>query len=623
MNVKLAGTRLLLVTALVGGGLAALPAATAQAGVVAATLVKQTWTGGPSSNWANPSPDPSGITYNSRTGDLLISDGEVEEVGTKYPKNVWMGTNLFRTSLSGQLLETGLNSMAYTPEPTGIGFRPRRITSSYTWPEKMFISDDDRHRVFEVNAGSDGIYGNSNDTQTSFDVAFLDLGPELDAEDVAVDLEVTRNGQLLLVDGLNKRVFIYNPGPDHLFNGRAAQGHDDFVERVVNVANYGAGDPEGIAYNAFNNSVFVLDDPSNKIYELNLDGTLRNTVTLPFKMGSGAGIALAPPSNGSAGMNAYIVDRGVDNDTNQDTFNDGRLYEVAIPGLTGSTTPTNKAPTVDAGPNTSAVRPAAATLSGSVLDDGLPTPPGATTAKWTQISGPGTASFANPDVASTTATFTAAGTYVLRLTGNDGALSNTDDVTVTVTDASTPPPTGGGTVGKQDIPIRASVDDAEQRTSGTMNVTSGDLNLAVDGTVVQTEGMRFTGVNVPKGATITKAYVQFQVDEVSTGASNVSFFGQASDAPLSFSTAASNISSRAKTAASVSFSFQTWPTLNVRGTAQQTADLSTIIQELVNRGGWATGGAMALIVSGTGERTAESFDGGAAKAPVLHIEWTS
>jgi hypothetical protein len=508
MNVKLAGTRLLLVTALVGGGLAVLPAATAQAGVVAATMVKQTWTGGPNSNWANPSPDPSGITYNSRTGELLISDGEVEEVGTKYPKNVWMGTNLFRTSLSGQLLETGLNSMAYTPEPTGIGFRPRRVTSSYTWPEKMFISDDDRHRVFEVNAGSDGIYGNSNDTQTSFDVAFLDLGPELDAEDVAVDLEVTRNGQLLLVDGLNKRVFIYNPGPDHLFNGRAAQGHDDFVERVINVANYGAGDPEGIAYNAFGNSVLVLDDPSNKIYELNLDGSLRNTVTLPMKMGSGAGLALAPASTGS-GTNAYIVDRGVDNDTNQDTFNDGRLYEIAIPGILGSTTPANKAPTVNAGADTSVVRPAAATLSGSVLDDGLPTPPGATTAKWTQIGGPsgGTATFANPNVASTTATFSAAGSYFLRLTGNDGALSSTDDVTVTVTDASTPPPpppTGGGTVGKQDIPVRASADDAEQRGT-SMNLTSGDLNLAVDGTTVQTEGMRFTGVNVPKGATITTA----------------------------------------------------------------------------------------------------------------------
>ncbi|MFP5370852.1 MAG: hypothetical protein ACLGI3_08905, partial [Actinomycetes bacterium] len=33
--------------------------------------------------------------------------------------------------------------------------------------------------------------------------------------------------------------------------------------------------------------------------------------------------------------NAYIVDRGVDNDDDPGTFNDGRLHEVAIPGLTG------------------------------------------------------------------------------------------------------------------------------------------------------------------------------------------------------------------------------------------------------------------------------------------------
>jgi hypothetical protein len=211
------------------------------------------------------------------------------------------------------------------------------------------------------------------------------------------------------------------------------------------------------------------------------------------------------------------------------------------------------------------------------------------------------------------------------LTGNDGALSSTDDVTVTVTDANTPPPpppTGGGTVGKQDIPVRASADDAEQRGT-SMNLTSGDLNLAVDGTTVQTEGMRFTGVNVPKGATITNAYVQFQVDEVSTGPSNVTFVGQASDAALAFTTAASNISSRPRTGASATFSFASWPTLNARTDVQRTVNLSAVIQEIVNRGGWATGGAVALIVSGTGERTAESFDGGAAKAPILHIEWTS
>jgi hypothetical protein len=68
-----------LVTALAGSGVAVLPAATAQAAELPATLVKTTWTGGPNSTWAVPSPDPSGITYNPRTNTLLISDGEVEE----------------------------------------------------------------------------------------------------------------------------------------------------------------------------------------------------------------------------------------------------------------------------------------------------------------------------------------------------------------------------------------------------------------------------------------------------------------------------------------------------------------------------------------------------------------
>ena len=77
---------------------------------------------------------------------------------------------------------------------------------------------------------------------------------------MAVDLDLTRDGRLLLVDGKGKRVFVFDPGPDSVFNGTG-----DFVEtRTINVGNMGAGDPEGIAYNAFRDTVIVLDDPSNK-----------------------------------------------------------------------------------------------------------------------------------------------------------------------------------------------------------------------------------------------------------------------------------------------------------------------------------------------------------------------
>lgn len=96
----------------------------------------------------------------------------------------------------------------------------------------------------------------------------------------------------------------------------------------------------------------------------------------------------------------------------------------------------NQAPQVNAGADQSIYSGASASLSGSIVDDGLPTPPGATTASWTKVSGPGTVTFANSTSVSTTVTFSALGTYVLRLTGSDSVLTASDDVQVAVT---TPP----------------------------------------------------------------------------------------------------------------------------------------------------------------------------------------
>jgi hypothetical protein len=51
---------------------------------------------------------------------------------------------------------------------------------------------------------------------------------------------------------------------------------------------------------------------------------------------------------------------------------------------------------------------------------------------WTKVSGPGPVEFADPSKVNTTATFTVPGTYVLRLTANDGQFTVSDDVTVVV-----------------------------------------------------------------------------------------------------------------------------------------------------------------------------------------------
>ena len=91
---------------------------------------------------------------------------------------------------------------------------------------------------------------------------------------------------------------------------------------------------------------------------------------------------------------------------------------------------TNQTPVVDAGPNMTIDLSTAAILDGAVSDDGLPS--GQLSVHWSKSSGPGSVSFANAGAVDTTATFSVAGSYVLRLTADDGDLAASHDVTITV-----------------------------------------------------------------------------------------------------------------------------------------------------------------------------------------------
>lgn len=112
--------------------------------------------------------------------------------------------------------------------------------------------------------------------------------------------------------------------------------------------------------------------------------------------------------------------------------------EVVSAFLSTSSKPTsaNKAPVVNAGTDVTTPINLPATLKGKIKDDKLPKVPGKVTSAWSMLSGPGTVTFAKPASTSTTAAFSAAGTYVLRLQASDGELSASDDVQVIVT----PPP---------------------------------------------------------------------------------------------------------------------------------------------------------------------------------------
>jgi hypothetical protein len=159
--------------------------------------------------------------------------------------------------------------------------------------------------------------------------------------------------------------------------------------------------------------------------------------------------------------------------------------------------------------------------------------------------------------------------------------------------------------------VNSSANDAEQSASGPVNLTSTDLELVNDaatGAGDQIIGVRFENVFVPPGAMIASANIQFSTDEVQNEPTTLTLHAQAADNPLIFATAANNISARPLTGASVTWSPLPWDNLNERGPLQRTPDLSALVHEVVTPPGWSNGNAMAFIISGSGHRTAESFD---------------
>ncbi|MFW5442824.1 MAG: Ig-like domain-containing protein [Methylococcaceae bacterium] len=172
------------------------------------------------------------------------------------------------------------------------------------------------------------------------------------------------------------------------------------------------------------------------------------------------------------------------------------------------------------------------------------------------------------------------------------------------------------------LTVSTGSDDAEERVSnGKVDLTSSDLELGFDGSREQKVGVRFQGLAIPQGATITEAYLQFQADENDSGATDLLVYGQNSANAPTFTTTLSDVSGRPLTSTSVGWMVPTWNSIGAAAAGQQSPDISAIVQEVVNLGGWVSGNSIVFIISGTGERTAESSNG--AAAPELHVTYTT
>ena len=134
-------------------------------------------------------------------------------------------------------------------------------------------------------------------------------------------------------------------------------------------------------------------------------------------------------------------------------------------------------------------------------------------------------------------------------------------------------------------------------------------------------GLRFRNVEVPPGAVITNAYIT--VRAYTNGSGNASFTIRGEDVgdASRYEATNGNISNRADTAASQTWSVSSdWYT----GGSYNTPDLSAIVSEIVNRGDWDSGNAMAFTFKAAagGNRSIRSWNyGDHNSGPVLVIEY--
>ncbi len=177
------------------------------------------------------------------------------------------------------------------------------------------------------------------------------------------------------------------------------------------------------------------------------------------------------------------------------------------------------------------------------------------------------------------------------------------------------------------VPIKTAADDMEESADGSLDDGSSDLEIMEEKSI-QVIGLRFQDINVPKGAKITSAYVQFTVDEADKSKDPFNVAIQAEDTLSSapFNPAVKfDVSGRARTQTSVAWKdIPMWTVDQVAGEDQRTSDIASLIQELIDKDGWESGNAISLILSGVGIRVAEAYEGAKneGERPTLNLVYS-
>lgn len=169
-----------------------------------------------------------------------------------------------------------------------------------------------------------------------------------------------------------------------------------------------------------------------------------------------------------------------------------------------------------------------------------------------------------------------------------------------------------------DIRVNASADDATQDAGGSMKLTDSQMKFEYQTWM----GLRFNNVTIPKGATITAAYVTFRASASASPTTTPTIYGQDVSSANTFTTSSYNISGRTRTTASVSWSMSSWTS----GQNYNSPSITAVVQEIVDRSDWSSGNSLAIVINtptSGADRLTTSYNGSSSLAPLLHVEYTT
>lgn len=168
--------------------------------------------------------------------------------------------------------------------------------------------------------------------------------------------------------------------------------------------------------------------------------------------------------------------------------------------------------------------------------------------------------------------------------------------------------------------VSGNSDDAEEhQDNGSVNPVREVMTLT-DRDGHQYVGWRFRNITIPKGSFIASAQLKWTCSDTSSLPSAWTLQAESVADASGFNTSKYNLSLRTRTSKAVQWTPVPWTTENA---VYLSPDLRLVVQQIVDQSTWINGNDLVLLMRGSGQRHAWSYDGDPLKGARLLITYDS